>query len=66
MTLHLKEDGRVGTVELRGAIRGVRNGVAFTPAQRKSGLVLRSISYPSPLRAEDWTPWHLKNGNRAA
>jgi hypothetical protein len=66
MTLHLKEDGRVGTVELRGAIRGVRNGVAFTPAQRKSGLVLCGIRYPSPLRAEGWTSGHLKNGSRAA
>jgi hypothetical protein len=55
MTLHLKEDGTVGTVELPEAIRGVRNGVVFTSAHRKSGLVLRSISYPSPHRAEDWT-----------
>jgi len=56
MTLHLGEDGTVLTVLLREPIRGVPDDVVLTTADRKKGLLLRSVS--SSLR--------LKGGEHAA
>ena len=44
MTLRLKEDGIVVTVLLPEPIRGVPDGVALSWADRKKGLLLRSVS----------------------
>jgi len=47
MTLRLREDGTVLTVLLPEPIRGVPDGVAFSWADQKKGLLLRSVSSAS-------------------
>ena len=48
MTLRLSEDGTVVTVLLPERIRGVPGDVAFISEHREKGLLLRSVSSPSP------------------
>jgi hypothetical protein len=48
MALRLSEDGTVVTVPLPKRIRGVPGDVAFTSQHRGKGLLLRSVSSPSP------------------
>lgn len=48
MTLRLIEDGTVITVLLPELIRGVPDGVALSWADRKAGLLLRTVSSLSP------------------
>ena len=52
MTLRLREDGTVVTVLLPEPIRGVPNSVALNWTDRKSGLLLRSVSSASPEYVE--------------
>ena len=52
MTLRLREDGTVVTVLLPEPIRGVPNSVALNWTDRKSGLLLRSVSAASPEYVE--------------
>jgi hypothetical protein len=44
ITLRLREDGKVETVPLPEAIRGVPDCIALTLLDRKNGLLLHSIS----------------------
>ena len=46
MTLRLSEDGTVVTVLIPEPFRCVPEGVALTLADRKKGLMLRSVSSP--------------------
>ena len=46
MTLRLTEDGKVITVPLPESISGVPDGVALMLAERKKGLLLRSVRSP--------------------
>lgn len=48
MALRLSEDGTVVTVLLPERIRGVPGDVAFTSQHPGKGLLLRSVSSPSP------------------
>ncbi len=48
MTLRLSEDGTVVTVPLPERIRSVPGDVAFTSEHPGKGLLLRSVSSPSP------------------
>ena len=50
MTLRLGEDEAVAAVRIPEPIRGVPAGVALISADRKRGLLLRSVS--SPLRED--------------
>jgi hypothetical protein len=47
MTVRLREDGTVVRVLLPEPIRGVPNGVALSWADRKTGLLLRSVGSAS-------------------
>jgi hypothetical protein len=62
MTLRLREDGTVVTVLLPEPIRGVPHGVALTWADRKTGLLLRSVSSPLPEHVWGRTRTRLKDG----
>ena len=53
MTLRLSEDGTVVTVLLPEPIRGVPDGVAVSWADRKTGLLLRSVSSFLPEHVGD-------------
>ena len=65
MTLRLGEDGTVLTVLLPELIRGVPDGVALSWADRKTGLLLRSVSSPSPEHAGGRIRTRLKDGHAA-
>jgi len=59
MTLRLREDGTVVAALLPEAIRGVPEGIALTSVDRKTGLLLRSVSsvLPEHLRGRVRTGW---------
>jgi hypothetical protein len=65
MTLRLREDGTVLTVLLPEPIRGVPDGVALSWADRKPGLLLRSVSSRSPEHVGDRMRTRLKDGHAA-
>jgi hypothetical protein len=65
MTLRLKEDGTVVTVLLPEPIRGVPDGVALSWADRKTGLLLRSVSSLLPEHVGGRIRTRLKDGNAA-
>jgi hypothetical protein len=67
VTLRLREDGTVVTVLLPEPIRGVPDGgVALTLVDRKTGLLLRSVSSPLPEDVGGRVRTRLKDGNHAA
>ena len=66
MTLRLKEDGTVVTVLLPEPIRGVPDGVALSWTDRKTGLLLRSVSSPSSAPLGGRTRTRLKVGYHVA
>jgi len=53
MTLRLGEDGSVVAVSIPEPIHGAPQGVALNWADRKGGLLLRSISSPLPKHLRD-------------
>jgi hypothetical protein len=63
MTLRLKEDGTVVTVLVPEPIRGVPDVVAVSWADRKTGLLLRSVSSTSPERVGGRMRARLKDSN---
>lgn len=63
MTLHLSEDGTVVTVLLPEPIRGVPDDVALASEDRKKGLLLRSVSSPSPQGLGGHIRTRLKGGH---
>jgi hypothetical protein len=63
MTLRLSEDGTVITVLLPEPIRRVPDGVALSWADRKTGLLLRSVSSPLPEHVRDRIRTRLKDGH---
>jgi hypothetical protein len=65
MTLHLREDGTVVTVLLPEAIRGVPDGVALTSADRKKGLLLRTVSSTLPEHLGGRARTRLKEAHHA-
>ncbi len=65
MTLRLKEDGTVVTVLLPEPILGVPDGVALSWADRKTGVLLRSVSSPSPEHVGGRIRTRLKDGHAA-
>jgi hypothetical protein len=65
MTLRLKEDGTVATVLLPEPIRGVPNGVTLSWADRKTGLLLRSVSSPTPEHVRGRIRTRLRDGHAA-
>ena len=65
MTLRLKEDGTVVTVLLASAIRGVPDGVALTSADRKKGLLLRTVSSTLPEHLGGRARTRLKEAHHA-
>ena len=65
MTLHLREDGAVVTVLLPEAICGVPDGVALTSADRKKGLLLRTVSSTLPEHLGGRARTRLKEGHHA-
>ena len=65
MTLRLREDGTMVTVLLPGPIRGVPNGVALNWTDRKSGLLLRSVSSASQEHVGDRMRARLRDEHAA-
>jgi hypothetical protein len=65
MTLRLREDGTVVTVLLPEPIRGVPDGVAISWADRKTGLLLRSVSSASQDHVGGRMRARLKDGHAA-
>jgi hypothetical protein len=57
LTLRLREDGTVVTVEMPEPIRGVLDSVALAlmSVDRKKGLVLRRVRFPLPEKPGDRT-----------
>jgi hypothetical protein len=66
MTLCLDEDRRVVAVSLPKPIHSVPDGVALMLADRKKGLVLRSISSPLSEDVQDQRRARLTGGQHAA
>jgi hypothetical protein len=66
MTLRLGKDGTVAAVPILKPIRGVPPDVALLSADRKNGLLLRSISGPLPEHLGGRTRRRLKDGHHAA
>jgi hypothetical protein len=65
MTLRLREDGTVVTVLLPEPIRGVPDGVAISWADRKTGLLLRSVSSASQEHVGGRKRARLRDGHAA-
>jgi hypothetical protein len=65
MTLRLREDGTVVTVLLPEPIRGVPYGVALCWADRKTGLLLRSVSSASQEHVGGRMRARLRDGHAA-
>lgn len=66
MTLRLREDGTVMTVLLPKPTRGVPDAVVVTSADRKKGLLLRSVSFSLPEHLGDPARTGPKGGEHAA
>jgi hypothetical protein len=65
MTLRLREDGTLVTVLLPEPVGGP-DGVALTVVDQKKGLLLRSVSFPSPEHLGGRARTRLKGGHHAA
>ena len=66
MTLRLGKDGTVVAVPIPKPIRGVPDNVALLSADRKSGLMLRSISGPLPEHLGGRMRMRGRDGHHAA